>query len=317
MNILTGDERMVNDINTLNGSLQALGEKMASNLTTMGVPSTYDEGLNTLADKILQVAPVKTLDHINVELIAGNQILSYADEQKIPDSQYATVRFTAYDVDNNVIPNLALDFQVGSGAVTSVVTDANGGYEYTYHSQGVGDVEISASKTVEGSLVSESFVVYDYPYYANSMQKIKDTFIKDTSVSGRTIYESPFTFSSDVELEFKLKNIPQSWLVGFGSDGTTWVAKGLWFKLQNYNQNKASIMYTDTSGSNRDVSITTSYDASTVFTIKSENTHKIYWYLNGVVQASRDTHTGTPLGLRFDVFNNQDYDIEYIKVKPV
>jgi len=165
---------MVNDINTLNGSLQALGEKMASNLTTMGVPSTYDEGLNTLADKILQVAPVKTLDHINVELIAGNQILSYADEQKIPDSQYATVRFTAYDVDNNVIPNLALDFKVGSGAVTSVVTDANGGYEYTYHSLGVGDVEITASKTVEGSLVTETYGIEDCTFYHSSAYTTSD-----------------------------------------------------------------------------------------------------------------------------------------------
>ena len=165
--------------------------------------------------------------------------------------------------------------------------------------------------------LQESFVVYDYPYYADSMQKIKDTFIKDTSVSGRTIYESPFTFSSDVELEFKLKNIPQNWIVGFGSDGTTWKDKGLWFKLQNYNQNYLNIMYRDTGNSNRDVAITNNYNTSTVFTIKSENLHKIYWYLDNVVKASRDTYTGMPLGLRIDIFDNQDYDIEYIKVKPL
>ena len=163
---------------------------------------------------------------------------------------------------------------------------------------------------------SEIFV-QDLSFYADSMQKIKDTFIVDTSVSGRTIYLSPFTFNSDVELEFKLKNIPQSWLVGFGSDGTSWNTKGLWFKIQNYNQNKASIMWRNTSGVANDIGITTDYGTSTVFTIKSENINKIYWYLNGVVQASRDTHTGTPLGLRFDVFDNQDYDIDYIKVKPL
>ena len=162
---------MVNDINTLNGSLQALGEKMASNLTTMGVPSTYDEGLNTLADKILQVAPVKTLDHINVELIAGNQILSYADEQQTSGSQYATVRFTAYaDAgETETIPNLSLDFQVGSDAVTQVVTDSNGRYEYTYRSEGVGDVEIVASKTVEGIFVSKTYEVEDCTKYISSI----------------------------------------------------------------------------------------------------------------------------------------------------
>ena len=149
------------------------------------------------------------------------------------------------------------------------------------------------------------------------MQKIKNSFIVNTSVSGRTIYESPFTFSSDVELEFKLKNIPNNWVVGFGSNGTTFNNKGIWFKLQNYNQNKLSIMWQDTGGTARDASITTNYSTSTVFTIKSENTHKIYWYLDNVVKASRDTYTGMPLGLRIDIFDNQDYDIEYIKVKPL
>lgn len=161
---------------------------------------------------------------------------------------------------------------------------------------------------------SEIFV-QDLSFYADSMQKIKDTFINDTSVSGRTIYLSSFTFNSDVEIEFKLKNIPQNWLVGFGSDGTTFNGKGSWFKIQNYNQNKASIMWQNTSGGANDVGITTDYGTSTVFTIKSEDINKIYWYLDSVVKASRDTHTGTPLGLRVDVFDNQDYDIEYIKVK--
>ena len=184
-----------------------------------------------------------------------------------------------------------------------------------YLGKGTGDLYIKSFS--EDRIISSEIFVQDLSFYADSMQKIKDTFIVDTSVSGRTIYISPFPFNFDVEIEFKLKNIPQSWVVGFGSNGTSWNAKGLWFKLQNYNQNKASIMYADTGGTVRDVGITTSYDTSTVFKIKSENIHKIYWYLNGGVQAYRDTKTGVPLGLRVDIFDNQDYDIEYIKVKPL
>jgi hypothetical protein len=151
------------------------------------------------------------------------------------------------------------------------------------------------------------------------MQKIKNSFIVDTSVSGRTIYLSPFTFNSDVELEFKFKNsLPNSWVIGFGSDGSsTFKIKGLWFKLQNYNQNKPHAQWTTTSGSATDVTVDTTISASTVFTIKSENINKIYWYLDNVVKAYRDTSTSIPLGLRLDVFDNQDYDIEYIKVKPL
>lgn len=103
------------------------------------------------------------------------------------------------------------------------------------------------------------------------MQKIKDTFIKDTSVSGRTIYESPFTFSSDVELEFKLKNIPQSWLVGFGSDGTSFNLKGFFFKIQGYNSSKTSIMWADTSNVGRDASLNNTVTANTVLKITTTN----------------------------------------------
>ena len=47
---------MVNDTSTLNGSLQQLGETMASNLVTKGVSgSTASDGLTTLASKILTI----------------------------------------------------------------------------------------------------------------------------------------------------------------------------------------------------------------------------------------------------------------------
>ena len=41
--------------NTLYQNIQTLGNKMATNLTTMGVPSTFNEGGLTLADKILEI----------------------------------------------------------------------------------------------------------------------------------------------------------------------------------------------------------------------------------------------------------------------
>ena len=141
---------------------------MAESLTGNTYDNKYDNFyLGIIAENITPPTPVMTLDHIGVELIAGSQILSYADEQQTPDSQYATVRFTAYaDVgETETIPDLSLDFQVGSGAVTSVVTDSNGRYEYTYHSIGEGDVEISASKTVDGILVSETYDIEDCTYY--------------------------------------------------------------------------------------------------------------------------------------------------------
>lgn len=46
---------MANDTSTLNGSLQQLGETMATNLTTKGVTASPSDGLTTLAGKILSI----------------------------------------------------------------------------------------------------------------------------------------------------------------------------------------------------------------------------------------------------------------------
>ena len=46
---------MTNDVNTLNGALQELGETMAANLVTQGVQASASDGLTTLAGKILDI----------------------------------------------------------------------------------------------------------------------------------------------------------------------------------------------------------------------------------------------------------------------
>ena len=296
---------------SLQSTYQSRKALLVENLETMGVTG-YDEtdGLTTLINAVLEIGPTPpTPTPASITLTADKSILSYAD------SESATLSATVLDSSSQPCEGETVEFFKDSVSMGTAVTNSSGIATKTYVSAGAGDVGFTAEC---GSLVTERYDVYDYPYYSDNMQKIKNTFIADTTTaSDRTIYLSSFTFNSDVEIEFKLKNIPNSWLIGFGSNGTTWNAKGLWFKLQNYNQNKASIMYVDTGGSTRDVSITTDYGTSTVFTIKSENINKIYWYLDNVVKAYRDTSTSLPLGLRVDIFDNQDYDIEYIKVKPL
>ena len=162
---------------------------IAESLTGNTYDNKYDNFyLGIIAENITPPTPVMTLDHIGVELIAGNQILSYADEQQTPNSQYATVRFVAYaDAgETETIPNLSLDFQVGTGTVTTVTTDSNGRYEYTYHSIGAGDVEISTSKMVEGILVSKTYEVEDCDYYNDGT---KDDLIYQNGDFGSVVSE--------------------------------------------------------------------------------------------------------------------------------
>ena len=147
---------MPNDTTTLNGALRQLGETMAANLTTQGVPSTYDEGLTTLAGKILDIqggGGTRTLT-----LTADKSILSYYD------SDTATLSATLLE-DGEPVTGEAVVFFNGSTPMGSAQTDSNGVATKIYTSAGVGDVEFTA-KADNGTLVSETYSIQDYHYYS-------------------------------------------------------------------------------------------------------------------------------------------------------
>lgn len=50
---------MTNDTTTLNGSLMQLGETLASNITAKGVSASANDGLTTLATKILNIPTIR------------------------------------------------------------------------------------------------------------------------------------------------------------------------------------------------------------------------------------------------------------------
>ena len=155
---------MTNDTNTLNGALRELGETMAANLTTQGVASTWDEGLTTLAGKILDITPGPgpTPSFDGISLTGNKNILSAADseyvtlEAQLTDSGSAaavsgeTVTFTVYkSSDDSVVTTLTDD------------TDSSGLATVSYYGQGTGDIYIEA----ECTFVSETYSVVDADYY--------------------------------------------------------------------------------------------------------------------------------------------------------
>lgn len=77
------------------------------------------------------------------------------------DSQNAVFVFTVKDESNNPVANHQIPVEVDGSSVTVEPTDANGQTTYTYVSGGVGDVEITADVVINGTLVSETFVVED------------------------------------------------------------------------------------------------------------------------------------------------------------
>ena len=142
-----------NDTTTLNGALRELGETMAANLTTQGVPSTYDEGLTTLAGKILDIqggGGTRTLT-----LTADKSILSYYD------SDTATLSATLLE-DGEPVTGETVEFWSGSVSLGTSQTNSQGVAEKVYSSTGSGDVSLSASV---GTLSSETYIVEDCILY--------------------------------------------------------------------------------------------------------------------------------------------------------
>ena len=144
---------MTNDTNTLNGSLRELGETMAANLTTQGVPSTYDEGLTTLAGKILDIQGGGTR---TLTLTSNKDILSYYD------SDSATLTATLLEGGSGC-DGETVTFKADGVSIGSATTDSDGVATLSYASQGVGDISLTASV---GSLVSEIFSIQDCYYYS-------------------------------------------------------------------------------------------------------------------------------------------------------
>ena len=143
---------MTNDTNTLNGSLRELGETMAANLTTQGVPSTYDEGLTTLAGKILDIQGGGTR---TLTLTSNKDILSYYD------SDSATLTATLLEGGSGC-DGETVTFKADGVSIGSATTDSDGVATLSYASQGVGDISLTASV---GSLSSETYSIEDVPYY--------------------------------------------------------------------------------------------------------------------------------------------------------
>ena len=139
---------MTNNTNTLNGALAELGELMASNLSNKGVEADAEEGLTTLANKILNVTPfVSGLDisttlsittpfitnHIWSTVVFTTQLKCFFDDLSEED-----VDLTGY------LEGAVIKFYKGSTLLDTSITDSNGIATFEYIPEHVGDNTIHA-----------------------------------------------------------------------------------------------------------------------------------------------------------------------------
>jgi hypothetical protein len=139
------------------GALKEAGETLAANLTTQGVPSTWDEGLTTLIGKVLDITPGPTPSYDGVSLTSDKSILSYAD------SDSCTLTAQLLDGSSSAsVSGVTVEFFNGSTSLGTAETNSSGVATKTYSSAGVGDISLTAEA---GTFVSETYSIMDCLFY--------------------------------------------------------------------------------------------------------------------------------------------------------
>lgn len=129
---------MVNDINTLNGALQELGETMASNLQAKGVTASASDGLTTLAGKILTIPTGGSCYHIEFSedsytAVGGTATLEITLQENYSPKSGATVTVTGSD------SSLYTGITNNNGVATVTVSNISAETTFTCSYQGVSD----------------------------------------------------------------------------------------------------------------------------------------------------------------------------------
>ena len=122
-------------------------------------------------------------------LQADKSILSYYDNDN------CTLTATLYDNNNTPMEGLSVVFKNGDIVLATITTDSSGVATYTYNSQGVGDVTITA----ECMNLVQTYSIEDCNYY-NTAE------VTRSSTNGSTIYDNSLSQSlpSKCEISFDL-----------------------------------------------------------------------------------------------------------------
>ena len=304
---------MTND--SLNGALRQLGETMASNLTAQGVPSTYDEGLTTLAGKILDIQGGGTFDGIIVS--STQDVLSYADGDSTVLSAQLTNQGQAVSVSGE-----SVTFEVRKQSDDSLVetltdtTDNTGLASVEYFGKGSGDLYIEVSCRT----LSKTYSIIDAYKYSEDGSTLDGTFtVTDgyiTNCQSNTGI-SNFDLTGDFEFAYKYYNANPTnndyrynslWV--FGLDNNNGVFLGCEDqdrKIRVYNRNNGS---------------TTSIQQTTNVYNRNEWIDVSIKYVNGVwsitVGANTITYSKTFNPTFIHLFDNYTHTrIKEILIKPL
>lgn len=164
---------MTNDISTLNGALNELGETLADNLSQMGVDDAVaSDGLTTLANKILDIEPSVAGLELSTSIdcnVSSNKILL---GQSVVFSATLSASYddtSIEDIDiSGVLTGATVLFKTSGGVILgSGVTDVNGVATYTHTFEDMGSIVVHAEfggSTNFNSCISQNDVTVECSY---------------------------------------------------------------------------------------------------------------------------------------------------------
>ena len=127
---------MTNDTTTLNGALSELGELMASNLSSKGVDANANDGLTTLATKILDVTPFITGLDLSTSLTLETEYKANTIHKPIDFHTQLKCFFddlSESDVDlTGYLQGATINFYSNNILIDTGITDVNGETDFSF-----------------------------------------------------------------------------------------------------------------------------------------------------------------------------------------
>lgn len=143
-------------------------------------------------------------NNVNITVInAPTSLVLQADKSILShyDSDNCVLTATLYDNNNTPIEGLSVVFKNGDIVLATITTDSGGVAEYTYNSQGVGDVIITA----ECMNLTETCTLEDCNYYSETGTTLIQNDPTDTSYPSGIPYHHEGTGKYMVEFDFTMK----------------------------------------------------------------------------------------------------------------
>lgn len=143
-------------------------------------------------------------NNVNITVInAPTSLVLQADKSILSDydNDKCVLTATLYDNDNTPIEGLSVVFKNGDIVLATITTNSSGVAEYTYNSQGVGDVTITA----ECISLQETYTLEDCNYYSETGTTLIQNDSTDTSYPCDIPYHHEGTEKYMVEFDFTMK----------------------------------------------------------------------------------------------------------------